>query len=552
MMTCSPVQADSKKLSCDEIKEYNVYSYTLRKPERAYAIIQELKRAGKTPAFDMHRIEGDYYFNRSYYFQALFYYKRMLRAHETSRDIQKQIETYRRLIPCNKELHNYISMKYYAEELLECSRKADDIQMEATALFAIGEATHAYGKRKEAYKHMWSAIETLKQDGLAENYDLAYYFYITIAEYQQRDRLPHQASHTLDLIRKEFNHAIYPNGSGLEVLTNMRLKDIYAHRTVLAWMQGKTTESQAWYEKFKTVGNDSCYNYQDLHPYLAANNKQADIEHYVDVRKAYLKSIQDTLSKDYIAISQMLITAYINKGEYQKANALLQQVNKTYDQKNNMERRAMMQELSSTNQLYEQKMDMKRLQVYCMLGIVVSLISFIAFYLWWTIRTRRIMVTKNRSMAATINELIKYKDLNAKQERLISTTAIPSTTPKDRNEILYNKVKAYLAQPDVFTRSSLNREELLERFNIPKNLFSSLFTQYEGISYTQYLTNIRLEHAVHMLKEYPQYSIDYVAEQSGMSVPTLYRLFSQKYGMTPAEYRENSGHEIESCPNDSN
>ena len=80
---------------------------------------------------------------------------------------------------------------------------------------------------------------------------------------------------------------------------------------------------------------------------------------------------------------------------------------------------------------------------------------------------------------------------------------------------------------------------LLEKYSIPRNNFSSLFQKYVGTSYSNYINNLRLEQAAKMLKEQPNYTIESVANDCGISsVATLYRLFSKKYGMTPTEYRQ--------------
>ena len=49
-----------------------------------------------------------------------------------------------------------------------------------------------------------------------------------------------------------------------------------------------------------------------------------------------------------------------------------------------------------------------------------------------------------------------------------------------------------------------------------------------------------MERAAKLLKEKPNYSIEAIAQECGVSVrQTFYRLFSKKYGMTPADYRDN-------------
>ena len=46
--------------------------------------------------------------------------------------------------------------------------------------------------------------------------------------------------------------------------------------------------------------------------------------------------------------------------------------------------------------------------------------------------------------------------------------------------------------------------------------------------------------AAKLLKEKPNYSIEAIAQECGVPVrQTFYRLFSKKYGMTPADYRDN-------------
>ena len=72
-------------------------------------------------------------------------------------------------------------------------------------------------------------------------------------------------------------------------------------------------------------------------------------------------------------------------------------------------------------------------------------------------------------------------------------------------------------------------------------------------SYNQYINDFRLEYAIKLFKDYPNYTIDAIANESGFYSPTsLYRILSQKYGMTPSEYRtmliESSQQEKQNLP----
>lgn len=66
---------------------------------------------------------------------------------------------------------------------------------------------------------------------------------------------------------------------------------------------------------------------------------------------------------------------------------------------------------------------------------------------------------------------------------------------------------------------------------------SSLFKERTGVTFHQYLLNLRLNEAENLLRK-GDASIDLICELSGFaSVKTFYRVFLRKYGMSPGNYR---------------
>lgn len=57
------------------------------------------------------------------------------------------------------------------------------------------------------------------------------------------------------------------------------------------------------------------------------------------------------------------------------------------------------------------------------------------------------------------------------------------------------------------------------------------------MSFSKYINNLRLEYAAKMLKNYPDYTVDTIAQECGMSTQSLYRLFSGKFGVTPTDFQ---------------
>lgn len=59
-----------------------------------------------------------------------------------------------------------------------------------------------------------------------------------------------------------------------------------------------------------------------------------------------------------------------------------------------------------------------------------------------------------------------------------------------------------------------------------------------GFKLTDYLNNLRIEHALVLLKTHPDHTVQAIAADSGFNnMSTFYILFKQKVGMTPSEYK---------------
>ncbi len=86
----------------------------------------------------------------------------------------------------------------------------------------------------------------------------------------------------------------------------------------------------------------------------------------------------------------------------------------------------------------------------------------------------------------------------------------------------------------------LSLEELSrERFYNP-SYFSRLFKEHYGVTLTEFIRQSRLELAEQLLRETPL-SAEEIAQQAGFgSKNAFYKLFREKHGVTPVQYRKNS------------
>lgn len=102
------------------------------------------------------------------------------------------------------------------------------------------------------------------------------------------------------------------------------------------------------------------------------------------------------------------------------------------------------------------------------------------------------------------------------------------------------------ARLDSFLREhyrSVSIERLTKAFNYNPDFYNRLIRRRKGMTYSRYLQSIRLAEAERLLRE-GDMPVDDVASEVGYeNKGYFYKIFREKNGMSPAEYRRKSGRE---------
>ncbi len=110
----------------------------------------------------------------------------------------------------------------------------------------------------------------------------------------------------------------------------------------------------------------------------------------------------------------------------------------------------------------------------------------------------------------------------------------PSAQPQDKNGKIMQQVKAYLEKN---YKQDISLESLAQTLDFSPFYFSKLFKQYFGVTFVEYLTDIRINIAKEILQDTAK-SAKIIGEQVGYPNPNYFvKLFKKKTGMTPTEYR---------------
>ncbi len=80
--------------------------------------------------------------------------------------------------------------------------------------------------------------------------------------------------------------------------------------------------------------------------------------------------------------------------------------------------------------------------------------------------------------------------------------------------------------------------ELAARLQISREHLSRIFKEQTGLTLHEYLTNVRLRHAVDLLQRFRRLSIKEIAANVGFNdYSAFFRAFRQTYGLSPGEFR---------------
>ena len=112
--------------------------------------------------------------------------------------------------------------------------------------------------------------------------------------------------------------------------------------------------------------------------------------------------------------------------------------------------------------------------------------------------------------------------------------------PEARLEVvpsLYDRVSYEIMSRRLYLCPGFNKKELLKEIHVPANKFAVLFKVFAGCSFSQYIQNCRLDYAVRLMREQPQWTLDAIAKEAQMSKGAFNIQFHKRYGMKPSEFR---------------
>lgn len=561
--------AETDALPDSLITDDHVYEYTFSDFPLACRIMEQLRLRKKLPTHRLDLVEGDLYYNGGYNYRALKNYRSALESDSVRRNDEDYMDLLHRMITIYDALHNEQKKAEYVKLLMDKAQATGNHAMHAIALFNMGKMIYYEGNRNRGYELIYQAIDEMKESDYKHKYDNLRYHYNTLLIMLQWDKRYNDALKTLKdleavVTRKQGDE---PHMQGLD---EKELKSLYAYRATFLYRLGRKKEAEENYQKFKALMKDSHRFNHLITPYLYDRKLYDEIISINAEREKFLIDQGDTVNYLTTTVKRSLARAYEGKGDFRRAAAYYEQLSVLRDSIKNREQRSAALELAAVYETAEkealvQQQASKLRERNILLATAAGIVLLLCVGLGIMIRHSIVIRRKNRIMARSISEEMDYKKQLNESRNIINELRMqieagenetatensyvdapaeqqddaPATREKAENSVVFERMETLLSEKLPYLDRRFSRIELASLMGVGLHRLNTILLQQKQTSPANYINNLRLEYAAMLIKEHPEYIISRIAEDSGLpNISTFHRLFRERYGMTPVEYKK--------------
>ena len=166
----------------------------------------------------------------------------------------------------------------------------------------------------------------------------------------------------------------------------------------------------------------------------------------------------------------------------------------------------------------------------------VLIILLIAYLLWRSYKYNKVLLEKNRRLLAEIEQHERA------QQQVIEQLKAEPEESLSADQQLFRRICDLMDSPDrIYTDADLDRNRLAQLLGTNEHYVTDAISACtNGKSVNGFLNDYRLRHAAHLLATTKD-SVALIAELSGFSRSSFFRIFSEAYGMSPSDYRRAAG-----------
>ena len=167
-----------------------------------------------------------------------------------------------------------------------------------------------------------------------------------------------------------------------------------------------------------------------------------------------------------------------------------------------------------------------------LLAAAILVILLISYLFWRTRKYNKVLLEKNRRLLTEIEQREREE-----QQAIVQLKAEPQEK-LTANQQLFCRICDLMDGPDhIYTDADLDRNRLAQLLGTNEHYVTdAISTCTDGKSVNGFLNEYRLRYAARLLATTTD-AVAIIAELSGFSRSSFFRIFSDAYGMSPSDYR---------------
>lgn len=549
-----PVRAGGDNRAPEQYtREYIMKDY-MKDPVRTLQLLDKAEVNSAMPLNIVDELRSAVYRNMYRNKSALYYARRAYVSDSLSHDNPSHLL---RMTVSMAELFSLLSeykeSMRYAVQGVELARELKDIQSECKLLFCMGENKRRLSFKEEGYLFFDQAIDLLDNSKNEDYETMLSYFYGVKMGYLIADKRSNEALE-IGLQREKLLDRMSEQSKIRADLLDLQFAYVYSKLAYLFHLTGDQKRAAVYYKKYQSTNAASTPDGKfDATPYLLLLGKyQAVLDNCRDFKEVMRQ--QDTLNSQYLSILNLEIQANVKLENYKTVINLQRDITAIKDSIYQREKQNAALELDALYELNEKEarisqqafqLKIRTITLICILsGALLAL-----FFLWRLWHQNCVIRNKNKALVKRINEQFSMqeemdrsqlgveKDLSF-PEKVEDESGDNEEQDKQMNKMIFEKLDYIIKRDKMYLSPDLSREELTRIVRMNNTRFAKMIKENTDTNLNGYINNLRLNYAIHLMKEQPDYTLRAIAESSGInSMPTFHQLFKGRTGMTPSEFK---------------
>ena len=467
------------------------------------------------------------------YNKALSFFEQAYVDPSVASNPELQMHLLARIMRTHYVLRHWKQLPEASYQLYNLAKKHNAPGYVSMALFMRGKRYHMEGDKENGYQTCLDAVEQMKNTDFPDkNHELAAYYailakmYIEDGRYEDALRMSDEQGRYAQLEHED--HSDCQRG----------IYRYYGVRLNLMAKMGRNAEADSLYRLFGDAPLTDPLSGDAVLEYFRMRGDTDACLRFIDAALRNITEDGDTIGRNMQRLIRDEGDIYYRLGQYQQAAEAYAHMGRIADSISVNTLRIVADDVYKAIDNEHAIARHRQMLIIAISGalLLLTVLALLA-------RQGFIARQKNRSMMNTIQQLMRYRD------QVIQNGDPVEKGENDENDegksseddyLRFKEVDKRIMKERLFTQPDFGREELMRLLGVDKNTLPSLIQRYAGTNVPGYVSNKRMEYAVQLMKQHPEYTLGAISEACGIKSPaTFIRNFKNAFGMTPSEFQKN-------------